>query len=154
MREIDGFLAKYDAGVARQARAARRKMRRLFAGGVELVYDNYNALVFAYAPTERASDIICSIALYPRWVTLFFLHGASLRDPKGLLGGTGKTIRGVRLADATTLDDAAVLDLVARAKAATKVPFAAAKSVRTVVRSVSSKQRARQPAPVKRPRRP
>jgi len=39
-----------------------------------MVYDNYNALVIAFSPNERPSDAIFSIALYPHWVNLFFLH--------------------------------------------------------------------------------
>jgi hypothetical protein len=141
--EIDIFLGKYDEEIARQASAARRKLRKLFPGSYELVYDNYNALVFAYAPTERASDIICSIALYPRWVTLFFLHGTSLKDPEGLLRGSGKAIRGIRLDDEKTLDDPAVLALLASARAGTRVPFRAPKAITTLVRAVSARKRPR-----------
>ena len=32
---------------------------------LELVYDNYNALAIGYAPTERTSEAIFSIALFP-----------------------------------------------------------------------------------------
>jgi len=139
---VDTFLAKYDADVARAGRAARRAMRRLFPGAYELIYDNYNALVFAYGPTERTSDVICSIALYPRWVTLFFARGAALKDPKGLLEGSGKTIRGIRLGE-ITLDDPPVLALIAAAKKLSPSPFPDRKRVETVVRSVSAKQRPR-----------
>jgi hypothetical protein len=61
--------------VARQARA---KIRRLQPRAVELVYDNYNALAIAFGPTERPSDLILSIALYPRWVSLFFTREPTL----------------------------------------------------------------------------
>jgi hypothetical protein len=37
----------------------------------ELVYDNYNALAIGFGQTERVSDVIFSIAVYPRWVGLF-----------------------------------------------------------------------------------
>ena len=94
---IDGFLAKYDPPIEKEARAARRALRKAMPTAFELVYDNYNALVFAFGASEKAGDIVMSIALYPRWVTLFFLHGATLDDPESLLEGSGKTIRGVRL---------------------------------------------------------
>jgi hypothetical protein len=35
-------------------------------GAIELVYDNYNALVIGYGPTERASDALIFLAVYPR----------------------------------------------------------------------------------------
>src|SRR5262245_16512222 len=78
---IGKFLSKYASEIEKEARAARRALRKSMPSAVELVYDNYNALVFAFGPSEKASEIILSIALYPRWVTLFFLHGADLDDP-------------------------------------------------------------------------
>jgi hypothetical protein len=62
VRTIAGFLAKYTPEIAGQLREARKHLAKHFPRGFELVYDNYNALVFAYAPTERASDAILSIA--------------------------------------------------------------------------------------------
>jgi len=50
-------------------------MRARLPGAVELVYDNHNALAIGFGPTERASDAVFSIALFPRWVSLFFLRG-------------------------------------------------------------------------------
>jgi hypothetical protein len=68
-----------------------------------LVYDNYNALAIGFGPTERASDVIFSIALFPRWVTLFFLHGVTLPDPYKVLRGSGKVVRHVVLQTAADL---------------------------------------------------
>ena len=71
------------AVLVRVAKAAVARMRKYVPDAVELVYDNYNALVVGFGPTERASEAVLSIALYPRWVTLFFLQGARLSDPRG-----------------------------------------------------------------------
>jgi hypothetical protein len=143
---IRGFLDKYDPAIAAQLRACRRKMRALVPRGYELVYDNYNALVFGFSPTERTSDALCSIAGYPRWVTLFLLKGASVADPDGLLQGTGNQVRGLKLADPGDLDAPAVRALIGRALAPAAKPFAAAPTLRTIVKSVSAKQRPRRPA--------
>ena len=147
--EIDGFLVKYSTQVALQLRAARAKLRTLFPNGYELVYDNYNALVFGYAPTERASEAVISIAGYPRWVTLFFLNGASLRDPDGLLQGSGTRVRSTRLAAPEDLDRVEVRQLIQRALAPCQSKLATAPPLRTVVKSVSRKQRSRQPSTTK-----
>ena len=56
-------------------------------GAIELVGDRYTGLVIGFSPTERPADATLSIVLYPRWVNLFFLKGASLSDPKHLLEG-------------------------------------------------------------------
>jgi hypothetical protein len=55
-RQVARFIAKYSPQVARVARQARGKIRKLLPGAVELVYDNYNALALAFGPTERASE--------------------------------------------------------------------------------------------------
>jgi len=147
--EIESFLTKYSTQVAQQLRFARAKLRALLPNGYELVYDNYNALVFGYAPTERASEAVISIAGYPRWVTLFFLNGASLRDPHGLLQGSGTRVRSIRLAAPEDLDRVEVRQLIERALAPCQSKLAAAPPLRTILKSVSRKQRARQPSTTK-----
>jgi hypothetical protein len=142
-QQLTIFLAKYTPEMQKTAKAARRKMRALFPKAVELVYDNYNALVIGYGPTERASDALCSIAVYPKWVTLFFLRGTEMQDPDGLLKGGGKIVRQIRLDDASDLDKPAVKKLIRQAIGLADVPFARR---RLVIRSVSAKQRPRRPA--------
>src|SRR3954471_25018567 len=110
--QIDGFLAKYTAEMIAAGSDARARMRARVPGGIEFVYDNYNALVFGFGPTERPSQAVLSLALMPRWVTLCFLKGASMSDPKNLLRGSGSTVRNVRLASAAMLDDADVRALI------------------------------------------
>src|SRR5206468_1939085 len=102
-QQLNRFVRRYSPAVARLGRAALAKMRKRFRFGFELVYDNYNALAVGYAPTDRASTALCSIALYPRWVRLFFLKGAALPDPEGVLTGTGGQVRSVVLEGVRTL---------------------------------------------------
>ncbi len=144
--QIASFLAKYDARISRELNAARKHIRSKFPRGFELVYDNYNALVFAFGSSERAGDMLMSVAGYPKWVTLFFANGKALRDPKGLLQGEGSRIRSVRLDDLSTLDDKDVQALIAQALAPAKAKLAAAPPITTVVKSISDKQRPRRPA--------
>jgi uncharacterized protein YdhG (YjbR/CyaY superfamily) len=140
---IKGFLAKYDPAIAAQLKACRKKIRALVPRGFEMVYDNYNALVFGFSPTGRASDALLSVIGYPRWVSVAFLQGASVADPDGLLRGTGNQVRGLRLGAPTDLDDPKVQALITRALSASRAEFAAAPPLRTVVKSVSAKQRSR-----------
>ena len=83
--QLASFMAKFTPEIGSQAKAIRAEMRKLYPTALELVYDNYNALAIGYGPTERASEAIFSIALYPRWVSLFFLQGAALPDPDKIL---------------------------------------------------------------------
>jgi hypothetical protein len=144
-RQAAAFIARYNPEVARVARRARGKIRKLLPGAVELVYDNYNALVFAFGPSERASELILSIALYPRWVSLFFARGAHLADPHKLLRGSGTRIRHIVLEEAAMLDNAPILSLI-REAVATHTWRLPRSGGRTVIQSVSAKQRPRKPA--------
>jgi len=145
-KQLAGFIAKYTPEVAALAQAALGKMRARLPGAVELVYDNYNALAIAFGPTERTSDAIFSIALYPRWVSLFFLHGASLPDPHKLLKGSGNLVRHIVLKDAATLDEPEVQALMAAALKSDGVKFDGAQPGRIIIKSISAKQRPRRPS--------
>jgi hypothetical protein len=143
-RQLDQFLAKYTPEIARLATAMLRKMRAIVPGAIELVYDNYNALVIGFGPTERAGDALFSIALYPRWVTLFFLRGATLPDPEHVMRGSGKLVRQVRLASPADLDRPALRGLMEAELARCEIPFGAKR--RLMIKSISPAQRPRRPA--------
>ena len=143
-KQLDAFIAKFTPAVAAQARAALAKLRPRLRGAIELVYDNYNALAIAFSATEKVGDVVCSIALYPRWVSLFFMHGAELPDPHARLRGSGRGIRHVKLDGAATLDEPAVKALLAAARARGTID--PKQPSRIVVKSVSPKQRPRRPA--------
>jgi hypothetical protein len=141
-RQLARSIAKYSPEVAAVARMALRKMQARLPGAVRMVYDNYNALVIGFGPSDRASDAVFSIALYPKWVNLFFLNGAGLPDPHGLLKGSGSRVRSIRLETAATLDAPAVRVLMARAIERSG-PFGPKRAGRLILRSVSAKQRPR-----------
>ncbi|MBA4014278.1 MAG: hypothetical protein C0481_20655 [Phenylobacterium sp.] len=144
--QVEGFIDKYDQAIAAQIRAARAIMRARLPGALELVYDNYNALAIAYGPTERLADVICSIAAYPRWISLFLAHGATLDDPDGLLKGEGSRIRHVVLETADRLQSAGVAALLDQALRRARPQLDPAQPFRTVVKSISARQRPRRPS--------
>jgi len=143
-RQLQAFMDKYTPEIGALARSIRAKMRERLPGAIELVYDNYNALVIEYGPSERASEGIFSIALYPRWVTLFFAHGVSLHDPHHVLKGSGKVVRHVVLTDAADLDIPKIHELMEQALAAAGTPMPESAG-RLVIKSISAKQRPRRP---------
>jgi hypothetical protein len=144
-RQLAGFIARFTPEVAELAEAVLNKMRRRYPTALELVYDNYNALAIGFCPTERASDGIFSIALYPKWVSLFFLQGAGLPDPARILKGSGNVVRYVVLPNPAMLDDPAVTALMSEAIARARVPFDPKGAHRLIIKSVSPKQRPRRP---------
>src|SRR5882724_11082576 len=102
-RQIAGFIAKFDPKMAKLISSLRTALRQPFPTSIELVYDNYNFLVFGFCTTERASDCLVSLAANAHGVTLFFNWGASLSDPYKILQGGGKQVRWIRLESAATL---------------------------------------------------
>ena len=143
--QLAGFIAKYTPEIGALAQKALAKMRTRLPGAIQLVYDNYNALAIGFSPTERASDVIFSIALYPRWVSLFFFRGADLPDPQKLLKGSGKQVRHIVLESAADLDKPAVKALMNRALERSPKPLDRANRGRIIIKSISAKQRPRRP---------
>lgn len=142
---IEEFIAKYSPEVGEWLRRARAQLRSLFPRGCELVYDNYNALVFAFAATNRTTDAFLSVAGYPRWVTLFFSHGASLDDPGHLLQGSGSRVRSIRLSSAEQLLERPIQALIMQAMEPHREVLLRAGPLQTEIKSVSLKQRPRRP---------
>ena len=151
--QLRSFLAKYSPEIASRAQAILKKMRARYPTALELVYDNYNALGIGFSPTERPSEVIFSIVLYPKWVSLFFLQAKGLPDPKKILQGSGKQVAHIRLTSPDTLDDPAVVALMRAATARAKVPFDPQGKHRLVIRSISVQQRPRRPAATASPAR-
>jgi hypothetical protein len=143
--ELARFISKYTPEIRVLTTKCLEKMRERLPGAVELVYDNYNALVIGFGPTERASQAVFSIALYPRWINLFFLHGVGLPDPERLLQGAGKMVRSITINDAAVLDNPSVRALMKEALKRSEIPIDRKMPRRLVIKSISAKQRPRRP---------
>jgi hypothetical protein len=145
-KQLQSFIAKFDPEIAAIARAALQQMRKRLPAAIEMVYDNYNALAIGFCPTERPSDAIFSIVLYPRYVVLFFLQGAGLPDPKRRLEGTANVVRRITLESAETLDDPEVVSLMNTALRRAKVPLDPKQRRKLLIKAVVAKQRPRRPS--------
>lgn len=143
--QLDAFIDKYSPELAATARACLKKMRTRLPGAMQLVYDNYNALAIGFSPSERPSEGIFSIVLFPRYVTLFFLQGTTVPDPRKLLQGSGKVVRTIRLESAADLDKPAVEELITAALKSAKVPINHNTRGKLIIRAVLAKQRPRRP---------
>jgi len=148
--QLASFIAKFTPEVARLAKALRAEMRKKYPTALELVYDNYNALAIGFAPSERVSQAIFSIALYPKWVSLFFLQAKGLSDPEKLLQGSGSVAKHIVISAVRMLDEPAMRALMREAEARAAVPFDPRGSHRLIIKSVSARQRPRRPSDGKR----
>jgi hypothetical protein len=148
--QLATFIDKFDPGHAALIRECRVELRQLMPTAVELVYDNYNFFVIGYCTTPRASDCIVSIAAAASGVSLSFYYGAALPDPARVLQGNGKQNRFIRIAEGATLSEAAVRAIIRTAIAHAEPPLPASGEGRTVIQSVSAKQRPRRASAVVR----
>ena len=142
-KQIAGFLAKFDHALANKIQACRTILRKRFPTAVEIVYDNYNFLVFGFAATDRPSSTLVAIAANSKGVGLSFYWGATLPDPHKILEGSGSQNRFVRLPTPETLSDPKVIALINDAEAQAKVPLSKSAKGYTLIKSISAKQRPR-----------
>lgn len=142
--QLDNFIDQYSPELASDARAVLGWLTEQLKAATRLVYDNYNALVIAFSVSEKPGDIILSIALYPKYVTLFFANGAALSDPNRILEGRGSTIRGLKLRPISRVQSAEVLALIDSAVSLAD-PLPRTGEGRMIIKSISAKQRPRRP---------
>jgi hypothetical protein len=141
-QQLASFIVRFSPPIAAQARVARARLRRLLPGAIEMVYDNYNALAIGFSPTERPSDAVLSLVIYPKRVSICFIQGKHLPDPNHLLVGDGNQVRFIRLdPQAAILDTPPLRALISEAIAFGETPFTGTRQL--VIRSISRKQRPR-----------
>ena len=148
--QITGFIGRFEPPVAALLRSCRAALRKRLPTAVEQVYDNYNFLAIGYCTTERTSDCLVSLAGSAKGAVLSFYYGAELPDPQGILLGSGKQNRFVRLESAAALRAPQVEALIAAAVEQAKTPLPATGRGYTMVKSVSAKQRPRRAAPARK----
>ena len=142
--QLASYFAKYEPTIAKLGKALRARLRDRLPGLFEVVYvyENQDALVIAYSPTEKGYDGLCSIGLYPHEVKLFFAQGARLSkaDPNKLLQGRGN-VRHVVLKEVADFDRSEIEALMAAALKLAKPQSSAKGSV--IIKAEAQKQRAR-----------
>ncbi|OCX54603.1 hypothetical protein BEL04_10250 [Mucilaginibacter sp. PPCGB 2223] len=133
------FLAPFDGRIQQLALWLRDWVWEQYPQCNELIYDNYNALAFGWSPTEKMTDIFCSVALYGNKDVHFgFYWGSEINDPEKLLQGAGKQYRYLRITDQSGFPVEYATRLVADAYANSMVklkPNAVLNEGKTIVKS-------------------
>jgi hypothetical protein len=124
-------------------RSVRAAVRKRFPTLNELAYDYATSFVIGYSPTERGIDAIVSIAARADGVRLYFTQGVRLPDPKGLLLGSGRQSRFVRVEAASQLAHPDVEALVAVAIEQASIPVTSKRRGTLIIKSVGATQRPR-----------
>ncbi len=108
--DVDQLLGSYDAAIKEIALQARDLICKLIPKAEEKVYFGWRIIGFSL--NAEMSGQFCSIGPGKKYVNLYFMQGTSLDDPKGLLEGTGKNMRHVKITEAGDLKTAAVKALI------------------------------------------
>ncbi len=113
---FDDVLAGAGEDVESIARRLRALIKSVHPDALEVPRPGKRTITYGIGP-RKASEAYVQIALARLHVNLAFLHGASLRDPDGLMEGTGKAIRHVKVRSGADADLPALGRLVKAALA-------------------------------------
>lgn len=107
---VAAWFAADNEGVRAIAQDWFGRIRALGPDVTEILHD--------HCPTACVEDAAFAyVGAYPRHAVIGFFHGADLPDPRGLLEGSGKRMRHVKLRWGAAVDEAAVAALIAAAHA-------------------------------------
>ena len=111
-RELDLLLEDSSPEVAEMTRALCELVRGACAGATETVQLGWKTVSYSRGGVMKGA--ICSVCPQSSWVNVQFLKGTSLKDPDGLLEGSGKTMRHVKVRSLEGVDVGAVGALVTK----------------------------------------
>jgi hypothetical protein len=134
--EHRAFLEPYGPAITKLVIAARKLVLEEAPGAVELIYDAYSAVSAGYSFTGRPSDSFLYVAAYTKGVNMGFWAGTSLPDPDGLLEGTGKRSRHVKIRDLADVQRPALRALIRAAIEIADRPEGTAPKPESVVRAI------------------
>src|SRR5919107_3249348 len=109
--------ASWDENLARHTPAVRDAARTLEAlireelPDVVVQYDPGNGLL-AFGRSMKMADLLFALIPHAGWVNLQLADGALLANPDGLIEGTGKRIRHVKVRSAGAAADPRILGIV------------------------------------------
>jgi len=100
--ELEDFLDEIKPEVRNLALQLRDLVHEIDPEVIEQIDKPAHLLAYGYAKTY--THLMCVIILYTDYVNLGFPRGIDLPDPEGLLEGTGKRARHVKITDTETID--------------------------------------------------
>ena len=116
MDDWDRALARTTDEGRAAAEAARSLLRQLHPGVVEVIWPHQGTVGWGVGP-KKMSEHYAYLAVHPAHVNLGFYRGVSLPDPAGLLAGTGKNMRHIRIDNAADVARPEIAELLKAARA-------------------------------------
>ena len=81
---------------------------------IEIAWPKQRIVSFGVGP-KKMSEHHCYIAVYASHINLGFYHGALLRDSSGILEGTGKGLRHIKISSLAGAKNPLIVDVVCEA---------------------------------------
>ena len=115
MNDFESLLTTNTPEAQELARRVRRLVRSVLPEAGEKIHPGWG--VADYYPGEPQGRGFLSIGPQKKYVNLYFMNGVELPDPSGLLTGTGKRLRHVKIKTADDLKNPALVELIKAAAA-------------------------------------
>ena len=109
-------LARTSADGRASADAARELVRRLDPEVVEVIWAHQGTIGWGIGP-KKMSEHYAYLAVHPKHVNVGFYRGAALPDPAGLLEGTGRDMRHIKIYTPADVERPEIADLLRAARA-------------------------------------
>jgi hypothetical protein len=114
--DFDDAIASFSPEIQAIARRLRELIEAVHPEAVEVVWSRQGIAGYGIGP-KKMSEHYAYIAPQTKHVNLGFYYGAALPDPAGLLEGTGKAMRHVKVRSPAETDDEALRQLLQEALA-------------------------------------
>lgn len=105
------ILDQADPAVAALARRARALILKVMPAAVEIVWPKQKIMSYGVGP-KKMTEHFCYIGVLKDRINLGFYYGADLKAPAGLLEGSGKELRHVKIASLSQLEKPEILKLI------------------------------------------
>ena len=107
---LEGFLAKFTPEMQDISMRTRQLVFDVLPDAVERVYPGWGAIW--YGRSAKMGEQLFAISPGAKYMNLAFSQGAHLPDPKGLLEGTGKNMRHVKIRQVQDTEEPALKALM------------------------------------------
>ena len=117
MKTVDthGTYEETLSGSSDQVKEIAGRLRALISEAypevVEVPWPKQKIIGYGVGP-RKMSEHFCYIGAYSAHVNLGFYYGADLPDPQGLLEGTGKNLRHIKVMNSEEVDQPALRDIL------------------------------------------
>jgi hypothetical protein len=140
--QLSGLLSRFPAK-STLAKKCLAKLRTIFPGTLQLVYDYPTSVVVSFGLTERGAEAIAALAIYPAEVRLYFNDGKLLPDPKGLLKGSATRVRYVNIDAVSDMDQPDIKNFIKAAIKQSGARLPRRGDSHIVIKSEAKKKRAK-----------